>query len=408
MPWPIYLAFKQLFPTGRVSFFTVLSVMGVGLGVGILLVATSIMGGFGHEIKKMTVETQGEIVVRARTPITHRAPYEKILDETPEVQAWTPYAQGYAMLEFERRPSFPTVNGYDLERLRATIPLERYLRAGSFEDLDDDSVILSSTLAYSNGAEVGSTVSLYSPLMLDRMRDNEVLLPREVRVAGIFEIGHQHLDSSTVICSLRLMQDLYGLGSAVHGFNLRLKPGADADAVAARLNTLLPAGSSALTWFEVNRDFQSILAFERNMMFFLLMFIVVVAAFAITVSLMTQVVRKTREIGLLAAMGGSARGVAACYCFEGLFIGLCGTAGGLALGFLLLHYRDAIVRLLNRLFLGPDVFERFYQFTKLPANTEPKDLAIIVSFALVASALAGLIPAWRAARLKPVEALRSE
>lgn len=408
MPWPIYLAFKQLFPTGRVSFFTVLSVLGVGLGVGILLVATSIMGGFGHEIKKMTVETQGEIVVRARAPITHRAAYERILDETPEVQAWTPYAQGYAMLEFERRPSFPTVNGYDLERLRATIPLERYLRAGSFEDLDDDSVILSSTLAYSNGAEVGSTISLYSPLMLDRMRDNEVLLPREVRVAGIFEIGHQHLDSSTVICSLRLMQDLYGLGTAVHGFNLRLRPGADADAVAARLNTLLPAGSSALTWFEVNRDFQSILAFERNMMFFLLMFIVVVAAFAITVSLMTQVVRKTREIGLLAAMGGSARGVAACYCFEGLFIGLCGTAGGLALGFLLLNYRDAIVRLLNRLFLGPDVFERFYQFTKLPANTEAKDLVIIVSFALVASALAGLIPAWRAARLKPVEALRSE
>lgn len=408
MPWPIYLALKQLFPTGRVSFFTVLSVLGVGLGVGILLVATSIMGGFGHEIRRMTVETQGDIVIRARSPIMDRAPFEEILAGTAEVQAWTPYAQGYVMLEFEHRPAFPTISGYDLERLPATIPLHRYLIAGSLADLDDDSVILSSVLAYGNGADVGGTVSLYSPLMLDRMRDNEVLLPREVRVAGIFEVGHQHLDSSTVICSLRLMQDLYGLHHGIHGFNVRLKPGADADAVAVRLNRQLPAGSSALTWFEVNRDFQSILAFERNMMFFLLMFIVVVAAFAITVSLMTQVVRKTREIGLLAAMGGSARGVAACYCFEGLFIGVCGTAAGLALGFLLLRFRDDIVYALNKLFLGPDVFERFYQFTRLPAHTEAKDLVVIITFALVASALAGLIPAWRAARLKPVEALRSE
>ncbi len=408
MPWPVYLALKLLFPTGGVSFFTVLSVLGVGVGVCILLVATSIMGGFGHEIKRMTVETQGEIVVQDRQPIADLAPYEQVLQTTPEIAAWSPFAQGFTMLEYERRPAFPTLTGVDVEKFQRTIPLQRYLIAGSFDDLDDDSVIVSSLLAYSLGIEAGSKVSLYSPLMLDRIRRDEILLPREVRVAGVFEIGHQHLDSSTVICSLRLMQDLYGLKQAVHGFNVRLKPGADADAVAARLNAQLPPGGRAHTWFEVNRDFQSIIAFERNMMVFLLMFIVIVAAFAITVSLMTQVVRKTREIGLLAAMGGGARGVAACYCFEGLFIGVCGTAGGLGLGWLVLHHRDAIVRLLNQLFLGPDVFERFYQFTRLPANTEPKDVVIIVGFALVASALAGLIPAWRAARLKPVEALRSE
>lgn len=408
MPWPVYLALKQLFPTGRVSFFTVLSVLGVAVGVCILLVATSIMGGFGHEIKRMTVETQGEIVVKGRQPIGDLTPYQQVLDAMPEIAAWTPFAQGFTMLEYERRPSFPTVTGVEVERFQKTIPLQRYLIAGSFDDLDDDSIIVSSILAYNLGIEVGGTVSLYSPLMLDRIKKDEVFLPREVRVAGVFEIGHQHLDSSTVYCSLRLMQDLYGLEQAVHGFNVRLKSGADADVVAAKLNAQLPPGGRAHTWFEVSRDMQSIIAFERNMMAFLLMFIVIVAAFAITVSLMTQVVRKTREIGLLAAMGGSARGVAGCYCFEGLFIGVCGTAGGLALGFLVLHYRDAIVRLLNKLFLGPDVFEKFYQFTKLPANTEAKDIVIITVFALVASALAGLIPAWRAARLKPVEALRSE
>lgn len=408
MPWPLYLALKQLFSTGRVSFFTVLSVIGVGLGVGVLMIATSIMGGFGHEIQKMTVETQGEIVIKARGPIGDRTRYERMLAAEPDIAAWTPHAQGFVMLEFESRPAFPTITGYDLTRLPLTIPLEKYLIRGSLADLDDDSVILSSVLAYSNGADVGSIVSIYTPLMAEKAKQNELVLPREVRVAGIFEIGHQHLDSSTVVSSLRLMQDLYGLGGAVHGYNLRLRPGADAHAVAARLNALLPAGSRALTWFEVNRDFQSIIAFERNMMFFLLMFIVVVAAFAITVSLMTQVVRKTREIGLLGSMGGRARDVAACFCFQGLLIGVSGTAGGLALGYVVLQYRDGIVRLLNRLFLGPGVFEQFYQFTKLPANTTAQDLIVIVAFSLVASTLAGLIPAWRAARLKPVEALRSE
>lgn len=408
MPWPIYLALKQLFPTGRVSFFTVLSVLGVGVGVCVLMVATSVMGGFGHEIQRMTVETQGEIVIKSRQPIGDRARYERLLEAEADVASWTPSAQGFVMLEFENRPAFPTITGYDVQRLGRVIPLGRYLKAGSLEDLDDDSVILSSILAYSNGAGVGDTVNIYTPLMAERAKHNEVVLPREVRVAGIFEVGHQHLDSSTVICSLRLMQDIYGLGDAIHGYNLRLKPGADADAVAARLNSLLPPGSRALTWFEVNRDFQSIIAFERNMMFFLLMFIVVVAAFAITVSLMTQVVRKTREIGLLGAMGGRARDVAACFCCQGLLIGVSGTAGGLAFGWVVLRYRDEIVRLLNRLFLGPGVFEQFYQFTRLPANTTAQDLAVIITFSLVASTLAGLIPAWRAARLKPVEALRSE
>ena len=292
--------------------------------------------------------------------------------------------------------------------MRRVIPLDRYIIAGTLDDLDDDSVILSSLLARSLGAAVGDKVSIYSPLMLERMKRNEVLLPREVQVVGIFQIGHQQLDSSTVICSLRLMQDLYGLEKMIHGYNVRLVPGADPDAAAAALNAALPPMARALTWFEANADFQAIISFERNMIFFLLTFIVVVAAFSITSSLLVTVVRKTREIGLLGAMGGSARHVAACFCMQGLFIGTGGTVVGLALGFGLLHYRNAVVQFIASLTMGQEVFVKFYQFSQLPAHTEPKDVMIIVVFSMVASTLAGLIPAWRAAKLKPVEALRSE
>jgi lipoprotein-releasing system permease protein len=409
MPWPVYLALKQLFPSGRrLPFFTLISVLGVGLGVALMLVSTSVMGGFGYQIKQMIIDTQGEVQIRGHRPLENNGLVETALAQVPAVQAAAPYAQGVVMLEFDRHPAFPTIQGFDVERMKQVIPLERYIVAGSLADLDDDSVILSSILANSLGVRIGDKLSVYSPLMLERMKAKEVLLPREVRVAGIFRIGHQQLDSSTVLCSLRLMQDLYGLRQMVHGYNVRLKPGADPDTAAADLNKVLPLAASALTWFEANAEFQSVLSFERNMIFFLLTFIIVVAAFSITSSLLVTVVRKTREIGLLGAMGGHARAVAACFCVQGFLIGTAGTALGLLLGFGLMHFRNQAVHLIAGLTMGQDVFEKFYQFSSLPAHTEPKDVAIIVVFSIAASTLAGLIPAWRAAKLKPVEALRSE
>lgn len=410
MPWPVYLALKQLFPTGRISFFTLISVLGVGLGVALMLVSTSVMGGFGHQIQRMIIDTQGEIQVRARATLdpAAAAAVERVLAATPGVAASAPFATGVVMLERQRRPAFPSITGLDVERARAVVPLDRYLVAGSLDDLDDDSVVVSSILARTLGIGVGDTVSVYSPLMMERLKRDEVLLPREVRVAAIFQIGHQQLDSSTVLGSLRLMQDLYGLGRTVHGYHVRLAPGADPDRVAAALNAALPPGSVALTWFEANAEFQAVLSFERNMIFFLLTFIVVVAAFSITSSLLMSVVRKTREIGLLGAMGGRSRDVALCFCAQGLVIGVGGIASGLALGFALLHWRDALVQLIARLTMGPDAFVKFYQFSSLPAHTAPGDVVTIVVFSLAAATLAGLIPAWRASRLRPVEALRSE
>ena len=408
MPWPLYLALRQLFPSGRLPFFTLISVCGVGLGVALMLVSSSVMGGFGHQIRQMIIDTQGEVQLRGREPVATTPELEKAIRSVPAVAAAATYAQGAVMVEFEHRPALPVIQGFDIDRMKKVIPLERYIVDGSLDDLDDDSVILSSLLASGLGVQVGEKVSLYTPLMAERAKQQELILPREVRVAGIFRIGHQQLDSSTVICSLRLMQDLYGLGHLVHGYNVRLQPGADPDAAAAALNRVLPPGIRALTWFEANADFQAVIAFERNMIFFLLAFIVVVAAFSITSSLLVTVVRKTREIGLLGAMGGKARDVAVCFCAQGFLIGLGGTAGGLAFGFLLLRYREALVTVVAKLTMGRDAFEKFYQFSTLPAFTEEKDVVLIIVFSLIASTLAGLIPAWRAARLKPVEALRSE
>ncbi len=412
MPWSLYLAFKQLFPTGkRFPFFTAISVLGVTLGVALLIVSISVMGGFGEEIRRMIVDTQGEVQVRSRGFLPNSDDLIATIEASPDVVGVTPFAEGVVMLEHNLKPAFPALQGIDVNRINSVIPLDSYVRVGSLDLLDDDSIILSWRLAQTIGAHVGSVVEVYSPLLLEKMKGDEVMLPRELEVVGIFEIGHQSLDSSTVLVTLRRMQELYGLGDEVHGYSVKLHDGVDADAAARRLNMLLPEvapGAFARSWMDSNQDFLFVIQLEKNMIFFLLLFIIVVAAFSVTSSLLIAVVRKTREIGLLGAMGGRARDVALCFCWQALIIGATGTAAGVALGMTVLHFRNDLIELFTKLTGSEEALLRFYEFSNLPAHLSNGDLTLIVSLAIVISTLAGVLPAWRAARLQPVEALRSE
>lgn len=408
MPWPLYLALKHLFPTGKLSFFTVSSIIGVTLGVSLLVVVMSVMGGFGAEIRRMVVDTEGEIQIKSASTIQGYAELVKKVRTVSGVSAATPSASGVLMVEHAGRPSFPGMRGLDLDTVEDVIHLRPYVRVGSLDDLDDDSVILSSELARSMGVSVGSKIEVYSPLMIERLKSDEVFLPREVRVVGIIEIGHQQLDSNTVYCTLRLAQDLYGLGSTVHSISVRLKPGFNEDEVAAKLNSVLPSSVRAFSWMDSFSDFLWVVQLEKNMIFFLLLFIVLVAGFSVASSLLISVVRKTREIGVLSAIGGSSRSIAACFCYQGMIIGVFGTILGLAVGFGALAIRNDVVLAITRITQRQEVLQRFYQFSQLPSHTAMSDLVMIVVCSIIISTLAGLLPAWRAARLKPVEALRSE
>jgi len=419
MPWYVYLALKQLFPTGRrFPFFTAISVLSVALGVALLIVVLSVMGGFGYQIHQMITDTQGDVQIRSSGFIPNSAPIAAAVGRVPGVVATTPFAQGIVLLERGSTPAFPTIQGVDVDTVGKVIPLDRYIRLGSIEDLDDDSIILSAQLAISIGARVGDKVEVYSPLQIEKAKNDEVMLARELTVAGIFEIGHQQLDSSTVIVTLRLMQDLYGLGHAVHGINVRLAPDVDADEAAGRINQALAKGQGtqwpllpgllARSWREIDQEFLWVLQLEKNIMTVILLFVVLVAAFLTMSLLLVLVMKKTREIGLLSALGGTQKRVAICFCLQGVAIGIVGTLLGLALGFTFLHFRDDVVGLVTRFTGSRALLERFYQFSQLPSHTDPRDITIIVISSLVLSTLAGAIPAILAARLKPVEALRNE
>ena len=409
MPWYFYAALKQIFPSGRVlSFFALISVTGVALGVMVLLVVQSVMNGFVHDIRSSLAKTNGDVQIVSSHPIMDWESWVEDLEERPEVAAAAPLAYGVVMLQSVNRPLFPYVWGLDLEKGPDVLPFEEFLYSGTLDDLDDRSIFVSSGVSRELGLGVGSEVSVYTPLMLDRMKVDEVIRPINLRVAGIFETGWNEVDSRTVVVTLRTMQELYGLEDSVHGIILKLDPSADPTTFAATLNDQLSDNFRAKTWMEMNSNFLFVLRLEKTMMFFIMIFIVLVASFSIAISLMMAVIRKTREIGLLSAMGASRFGIGACFCLQGFLIGTVGTIIGIGLALLALHFRNNIFHLFAQITGRGQALVDAYGFSYLPSHYILSDFIIVTAFSILVSTLAGLIPAWRAAKLQPAEALRSE
>ena len=409
VPWYLYSAIKQLFPSKRFfSFFSFMSIIGVTLGVAVLIVVQTVMNGFGERIRSTIVATTGEVRIESNGIIYNWPEIQSQLLLRDEIEAVAPYAQGIVMLQHEDRPAFPFIRGVEPDAERRVVRLDDYIVMGSLDDLDDSTVILSEGLAHALGAHPGAVVELYTPLLLERLKADEVLLPMEMEVAGIFRTGWNEIDNNSMLVTLRVMQELYGLEDGVHGLTLKLAGGADPDRIARLLNESLQPPLRAYSWLDSQRDFLFILQLEKTMISFIIIFIILVASFSIAIALMMTVIRKTREIGLLVAMGARPREVALGFCFQGLVIGLVGTALGCLFAVLAIHYRNAVVLAFAQLTQSEAAIMRFYQFADIPAHYMAGDFVVVTVFALLISTCAGLIPAWRAARLKPAEALRSE
>ena len=410
MPWYIYHALKQLFPSGRFfSFFSLMSIVGVMLGVCVLVIVQSVMNGFGEGIRSRLVETQGDIRIRSDEVIYDWEEQSELLLSEEYVIGVAPFAEGVVMLQHGNRPQFPMIRGIDPIAELGVIPLQKFLTFGNLDEFDDDGVFLGEGLARTLKAGPGSVVEVFTPLMLERLKQDEVLLPREFTVIGLFRTGSPQVDGNTMISTLRVMQELYGLEDGVHGLVLKLRPGAKADQFANHLEgRVLRPGLRAISWIDSNREFLFVIEQEKRVISFIIIFIILVASFSIAIALMMAVLRKTREIGLLVAMGGRPHQVAYSFCFQGFVIGTLGTAVGIALAVICLHYRSPILAGYAWLTNSQVNFLGQYDVYEIPVHYLMSDFVVVTCFAVFISTLAGLLPALRAARLKPADALRSE
>lgn len=412
MKWWLYIALKQLFPSGKVvSFFAAVSLLGVALGVLGLFGTQSVMNGFHSEISLKLRDTTGDVIIRNYgRPMHSLETLKERLKSMPEVESVEFVAQGPVMMVVNNVPVFPMLRSYDTISGECALPIreKKFVRMGSIDDLDDDSIILGQRLAASVGAGVGDKVDVFSPTMLDKIKRDEVPMAASLDVVGLLATDYSQVDSNIALVSLRRMRDLYNLGDGSHSIAIRLKESAkdSAEAFAKKLvdEDIVPRSYYVTTWLGANEAFLRVIKMEKVMMSLIIFLIILVASFSICISLYTSVLRKTREIGLSAAMGARPLQIAATYCFQGFAIGLFGSILGLLLTFLLLHFRAPIAEFI----VGREALIEFYHFARLPVKYELKDALWACGFSIVLCTLAGFLPAIRAARLKASEAMRNE
>ena len=422
----LFLALRYLKPKRTfLSTITLVSILGVTLGIMVLILVISVMTGFERELRRKVIGFDPHVIVTNAGVLEEWEKTSAEVAKNPAVRATAPFVQGPVIVEFNNRRLAPKIRGIDPELERSVVDITGFITSGSY-DLAGSKVLLGSELARELGCSVGDIVTVYSPgnfnailEEIDRIERaggaqgdiaslKQMVLPTELEVAGIFESGRYIYDSEFLIVPLHIGQELYNLGPAAHGLAVRTSDPYLADSVRNALNESLPPPAFAMSWIDMNRQLFDAIRMERHVMFFLLMFIILVAAFGIMNTLITVTVQKTREIGVMKALGARTHQIIGVFLAQGMVVGAFGTIVGLALGMSAVRWRNETSELLSRL-LGVEIFPAsVYQFTEIPAEVVPSDVAIICTSAFLICSVAALIPAWFAARLDPVKALRHE
>ena len=439
LPFELGLALRYLRPKRTsVSFITLISVIGVMLGVAVLIVVMSVMTGFHQKLQEKLFGFRSDLMVMVRSP--RGAPFvlNKDLNGTlravPGVKGVSPVVMSKVMVQRVQVLGEANGTGEPAQRMRVDVlPLigvdpgtlkdvtviPRSMVAGKMEFgdvfLDERFVGVGINLTRSDSfdLELNSTVSIYTTGQLQQMKqardegEGFGILPTDFKVAGVFNVGFDEFNNY-VLCSTEAAQELFEIEGQVTAIMIKLHDPAQVDAARDQVQAVLGPDFVVMTWRDFSPSLVEAVAVEKAVIEFLLFFIVIVAAFGITSSLIIFGVQKTRDIGLMKALGATNSQVSVVFLAQSFVVGTLGVLMGLTLGLLVVEYRNNILKFMREKF-GLELFPaKIYHFYELPALIVTSDLVIICGGTLLISLLAGVVPARNAARLKPAEALRHE
>ncbi len=410
LPFTIWSSLRFMKFRGKESFIsliTIISVTGVAVGVMALMVVMSVMSGFDRELKDKFLGVYGNVVVTSGALIYNYPARIDLITTVPRVTAVAPFIAGQVIIRTRSRALGVNLRGIDPEAETKVSKLGEYLEEGTLR-IGEEGIIIGSQFARLSRLRLGDKVIVISP--------GEGLLPgaagarrEKFTVAGIFKSGMAQYDLELAYISLAAAQKLFNLGDGVNGLSIKIDDVEYAHAVRNQIAELLPEPRYHVrSWMELNKPLFAAIQVEKNLMFIIVMLITVVASLNIASTLIISVKEKTRTIGIFKSLGVTEATIRKIFTLQGVMIGMIGTTIGCGAGLLLIDQINHVADFISANF-GIEVFPPdVYYFESIPARINLSETAIIVGCALLISIMASLYPAWRAARMEPVDALRHE
>ncbi|HHN66966.1 MAG TPA: lipoprotein-releasing ABC transporter permease subunit [Thermopetrobacter sp.] len=393
-----------------VSVIAGFSFLGIMLGVATLIIVMAVMNGFRNELMDKILGFSGHVTVHAGNlqPIRGYDELAARLRKVEGVVSAMPFVEGQVMASSSRAVSGVKVRGLseaDLKRLRG---VNNGKLKGALDGLEQNEAIAAGyRLVWRHGLALGDKLTLISP---DGDETPFGITPRirSFPVQAVFEAGMSLVDSSVVYMPLKAAQEYFNTDDGVTGIEVMVTDPQRVEEVAARLKAALGPGYQLITWKRANATFFSALEVERTVMFVILALIILVAALNIISGLIMLVKDKSGDIAILRTMGASRGAVLRIFFMTGAAIGVAGTLAGVILGVVVALNVEQIKEFVSWL-TGRELFPaQLYYLSKLPSDLDAGQVLFVAAFALSLSFIATLYPAWRAARLDPVEALRYE
>ena len=408
---PLFIGLRYSFSRQSNRFIGVVSMVslvGMALGVASLITVLSVMNGFGGELRDRILSLVPHLQVEAETSIDDWQVLAARLTAEPGVLGAAPYISSKALLSSYRVVRGSRVTAIDPAAERAVSQVGAFMVAGSFDALREEryGIVLGSLQSRALGANLGDTVELTVPRLTITPLGS---FPRSKRftVVGIFEVGAQ-LDSEQAYVSLDAGQRLFGMGDGVAGLRVRLDDLFTAPAVAERLLSKLGNDYRVRDWGRSQGNLFAAIRMEKTMMTVLLLSVVAVAAFNIISTLTMAVTEKRSDIAVLRTRGARSGSVMAIFVAQGLLLAGVGVGAGALVGVLLALNISEVTLIIEQI-TGTKLFNpQVYFISDLPSRLEWRDVALVSGLAMGLSLLATLFPAWRAARVAPAEVLRYE